>query len=65
MLHRTVVAHAHVTAHVEHRIDGILIADCAVDGAAGWVVGSVVGDRTVDCAVSVDEWCVLLLLGWD
>lgn len=42
LLDRTVVAHAHVAAHVQHRVDRLLEADRAVD-AVGRAVDAVRG----------------------
>lgn len=60
VLHRTLIAHAHVTAHVKHRVDGVFVADCAVD-TARWIIGAVVGDRSVNSSVGVHKGRVLLL----
>lgn len=40
VLHRAIIAHTHVSTHVQHRVDWILVANGAVD--ARWIVRPVV-----------------------
>jgi hypothetical protein len=65
VLHGAIEAHTHVAAHVQHRVDGVLVADCAVDARDVAVRAIVARHGPVDCAVRVDERDVLLLLARD